>query len=322
MLLPIAQTYWLAIRLRCLLYRHRVLKSTWAGAPTVVIGNVIAGGAGKTPLVISLVNHSQSRGLKVGVVSRGYGRSSTNCLEVLLDTPVLESGDEAALIRRLTGARVFVAQNRVEAAQALLRIYPETQLIFCDDGLQHYALARDLEIAVFDNRGIGNGWLMPAGPLREPWPARRDQGIDLILHTGNRPAFEGFTSSRTLEEYALSRDGSRVPLSELSKRKLTAIAAIANPDVFFAMLRSRGLALERTIALPDHYSFFDYLPPVSSDDVIICTEKDAVKLFERPSMASVCILAVPLRFSPEPSFIVAFDSLVMPLISALPSANG
>ena len=131
------------------------------------------------------------------------------------------------------------------------------EIVLSDDGLQHYALQRDIEIAAFDDRGTGNGWLLPAGPLREPWPERKRQGLDLVLHTGQHPAFEGFKSSRQLSEDAWSPNGQKVVLDGLRGRPVTALAGIANPQAFFGMLRDRGLMLEATIALPDHHVYRD-----------------------------------------------------------------
>ena len=290
--------------------------------PVLVVGNVMAGGAGKTPLVMALVRHLQQRGLKVGVVSRGYGRAAQACIEVCANTPVMVSGDEPALIKRATDAPVFVAKNRLDAARALLVAYPDTQLLVCDDGLQHYALARDVEIAVFDDRGLGNGWLLPAGPLREPWPERLNSGVDLVLHTGQSPAFDGFKSSRQLANYAVDAGGNRFQLDALKGQTLIALAAIAHPEAFFAMLAARGLVLCQAISLPDHYDFSACQLGFVKDCTVLCTEKDAVKLFGLPAMASIRLLAVPLQFSPEPAFLDAVDALLKPLLSQLPSCHG
>lgn len=327
LLWPSSQLYRLLASWRRRLYQSGFFKSARAGVPVLVVGNVVAGGAGKTPLVMALVKHLQQCGLKVGVISRGYGRTGQACREVLADTPVSESGDEPALIKLATGAPVFVAKNRIDAARALLAAYPQTQLLVCDDGLQHYALARDIEVAVFDDRGVGNGWLLPAGPLREPWPKRLHDGIHLVLHTGQSPAFGGFTSSRQLADYAVDGGGHRVQLDSLKGQAVIALAAIAHPEAFFSMLVASGLVLGQTISLPDHYDFSDYQLDVGEDCTVLCTEKDAVKLFGVPAMASVRLLAVPLRFSPEPAFLDAVDTLLAPLLfnaplSQLPSSHG
>lgn len=322
LLWPLSVLYGLLIRGRRQLYRLGIFRTARVPVPVIVVGNVVAGGAGKTPLVMALVQHLQARGLHVGVVSRGYGRGGSSCLEVRINTPISEAGDEPALIKRTTLAPVFVAPHRVEAARALLRAYPATQVLVCDDGLQHYALARDIEVAVFDDRGIGNGWLLPAGPLREPWPQRLQQGIDAVLHTGQTPAFEGYRSSRRLASHAVAADGSRVALDSLRGQRLIAVAGIANPQAFFTMLHDGGLTLSQTISLPDHHDFSDYRFDADRTVTVLCTEKDAVKLFERPALASVRLLAVPLLFSPEPAFLTTIDRLLEARLSPLPSGHG
>ena len=308
------------------LYRAGVLKIERSTVPVIVVGNVVAGGAGKTPLVIALVQHFKRQGLQVGVVSRGYGRKGRqgkNCLEVLENTPISESGDEPALILRAQEAPVFIANRRIEAVRALLEKYPHTKVIISDDGLQHHALARDIEITVFDDRGIGNGWLLPAGPLRQPYTIGHT-GQGLVLHTGQSPAFNGYVSTRKLADYALNADGHQILLASLKNQTLTALAGIANPDAFFDMLRARGLQLQQTIALPDHFDFSGYAWPVSADALVLCTEKDAVKLFKLPLFKGCSLLAVPLEFSPEPAFLAAVDALLAPLLaktSELPSPH-
>ena len=327
LLWPVSLLFGLLVKVRRLMYMTGFFKSDRVDVPVLVVGNVVTGGAGKTPVVMALVRHFQGQGIAVGVVSRGYARTEKTCQEVLSSTSVLASGDEAALIKRATGAPVFVATKRIEAAQALLNAYPATQLLICDDGLQHYALARDIEVAVFDNLGVGNGWLLPAGPLREPWPQRLHSGISLVLHTGSQPAFDGYSASRRLADHAVAVDGRTVSLQSLQTQPLVALAAIAHPEVFFTMLSERGLSLAETIALPDHYDFVDFARPFKNGATVLCTEKDAVKLFSSPEMAAVNLLAVPLEFSPEPAFLKALDALLAPLLPAsrfsqLPSAHG
>ena len=321
-LLPAAWIYGVTLRIRLGLYRLGLFKSERFPVVVVVVGNVVAGGAGKTPLVIALVRHLQAQGHRAGVVSRGYGRSGNETLEVAGHTPVELSGDEPALIKRATGAPVFVAKKRADAVRALLVGYPDTQVVVCDDGLQHYALQRDIEIAAFDDRGTGNGWLLPAGPLREPWPGRTRCGIDLVLHTGQKPAFAGFSSSRHLADHAVSASGSQIALSALQTQPVIALAAIADPEAFFQMLRRRGIILRKTMALPDHSNFHDVDLASLSGQTVLCTEKDAVKLFLRPAADAVNMLAVPLEFAPEPAFLAAFDVRLASLFSQLPSSHG
>jgi len=309
LLWPISLLYGTLAALRRGLYRIGWLRSQRAAVPVIVVGNVVAGGSGKTPVVIALVRNLQARGLRVGVISRGYGRASRECQEVLQDSTAKDVGDEPALIQRSTGAAVFVASRRIEAARALLARHAQTQVIICDDGLQHLGLQRDLEICVFDDRGIGNGLLLPAGPLRETWP----RSVDLVLHTGTQPAFAGFTAPRTLAPYAVRADQSRITLEQLAQRgakPLLAVAAIAKPEDFFVMLRAQGLVLDQTIALPDHDDFGGWAASDHADCTVLCTEKDAVKLWHRQPDA----LAVPLIVTPEASFLAKLDTLLTPLL--------
>jgi tetraacyldisaccharide 4'-kinase len=289
------------VSLRRWLYRGGLLRPDSLPVPVIVVGNVVAGGAGKTPVVMALVEHLRAAGLCPGVISRGHGRRRHDVQEVTPQSLPADVGDEPALIHRRSGAPVFVACRRLAAAQALLRRHPDTDVIISDDGLQHLALARDIEICVFDDRGVGNGWLLPAGPLREPWP----RPVDLVLHTGRQPAFAGYRSQRALDAQALRRDGSRIPLTELARdgRALLAVAGTAQPQAFFEMLREQGLPLAQTVALTDHADFADWqrLPP--DDWIVLCTEKDALKLWQRQPDA----LAVPLLFAPEPAFFAALD---------------
>ena len=322
LLLPAAWVYGLAVASRAQLYRIGAFKSARFSVAVVVVGNVVAGGAGKTPLVIALARHLQAQGRHVGVVSRGYGRSGDSTLEVNIDTPVHLSGDEPAVIKRATNAPVFVATARADAVRALLAAYPDTSVVLCDDGLQHYGLARDIEIAVFDDRGVGNGWLLPAGPLREPWPERMHRGVDFVLHTGQTPAFAGFSSIRRLADYAVAANGDRTALDALRDGTLTALAAIAKPEAFFNMLRQRGITLQHTLALPDHHNFNNFDFASVAGQTVLCTEKDAVKLFSRPDAATIKFLAVPLQFSPESAFFAAFDARLAQVFSQLPSRHG
>ena len=326
LLWPVSLLFAWLVRLRHLLYRVGVFKARRVGVPVIVVGNVVAGGSGKTPVVMAVVRHLQARGLNPGVVSRGYGRSTTDRREVLLNSPPHEVGDEPALLKRTLSndtmqTPVFVARNRFDAASALLAQYPQTSVIVCDDGLQHVALHRDINICVFDDRGVGNGFMLPAGPLREPWP----RPVDLVLHSGAHPAFaSGYRARRALADHAIRSDGSQLPLDELAKssalahQPLLAVAAIAQPEAFFAMLRGRGLRLAKTISLPDHYTFDSWSRPSDEGYTLICTEKDAVKLW--PAYPDA--LAVPLVFTPEPGFLQALDRLLDALPAKLSSPHG
>lgn len=301
-LLPLSLLFAVLSAARRLLYRLGVLGSTRLSVPVVVVGNVVAGGAGKTPVILELLEHLRERGLRAGVVSRGYGRSTTGCQEVLETSSAADAGDEPLLIRQRSAVPVFVSARRAEAAQALLAAYPGTQVVLSDDGLQHMALARDIEICVFDERGTGNGWLLPAGPLREPWP----RAVDLVLRPAACAALPGHSLERRLSPAARRSDGSTTVLQDLRGQPVHAVAGIATPEVFFRMLREQGLQLATALALPDHDAFAQPLVLRQLPGPLLCTEKDAVKLWRmRPDA-----WAVPLELAIAPSFWREFDALL------------
>lgn len=324
LLWPISQLYKALVSARLWLYRSGLLSRVRLPLPVVVVGNVVAGGAGKTPVVIALVQHLQDLGIQVGVISRGYGRASKSCLEVTRLSKASEVGDEPLLIHQRTGAAVFVAGSRTQAAQSLLSHHPEIEIIISDDGLQHLSLHRDVEIGIFDDRGIGNGWLLPAGPLREPWP----RPLDMVINTGESPRLAGFQAHRALAKQAINIKGQSMELGEIANRAdakpLMAIAAIAQPAQFFGMLTQAGLHLAQTMALPDHDDFQHWSSSIAKDHQILCTEKDAVKLWVFEPEA----LAVPLLCTLPKAFYQAF-SLQMharcpssSVAAALSSAHG
>jgi tetraacyldisaccharide 4'-kinase len=171
---PLSLLFRLLAALRRALYRHRILRATRLPVPVLVVGNIFIGGTGKTPLTIWLVEQLRCAGFTPGVISRGYGASHDRPLAVEPGTSVRQAGDEPALIAARARCPLVVGRDRVAAGRALLDAYPAVDLIVSDDGLQHYALARNIEIVLCDERGNGNGWLLPAGPLREPASRRRD----------------------------------------------------------------------------------------------------------------------------------------------------
>jgi tetraacyldisaccharide 4'-kinase len=291
------------VHLALLTARGLVWRMGWCQAhrlpvPVIVVGNVVAGGAGKTPLTMALVQHLQQRGWRVGVISRGHGRQTRDTRAVMPDSLPADVGDEPLLIQQKTGAPVWVATARAEAGRALLQAHPEVNVLVCDDGLQHWALARDLEICVMDERGVGNGWLLPAGPLREPWP----RSVDLLLHTGPNDLQGGFQAQRQLAPMAHDARGRSLSLASLIGQPVDAVAGLARPEAFFAMLRATGLQLQHTTALPDHFDYAHGVPAVT-DRPLLCTEKDATKLWQHQPRA----LAVPLVLTPEAAFWQALD---------------
>ena len=222
---------------------------------------------------------------------------------MLPDSPPSAAGDEPLLIARQCKVPVFVASQRLEAAQALRQSHPDIDIIVCDDGLQHLALARNIEVCVFNNDGVGNGWLLPAGPLREPWP----RPVDLVVHAGTAPKggrAPCFAMQRSLAPTAVRADGSQVPLHQLQTQPLLALAGIARPRDFFALLQQSGLEPQRTLALPDHYDYDSWQRPSDKPYTLICTEKDAAKLWRLHPDA----LAVPLRLEIAPGFFEALDA--------------
>jgi len=324
LLWPLAQLLAAISMLRRTGYTVGWLKTKRLPVPVIVVGNVVAGGAGKTPTVIALVRHLQHQGWRPGVVSRGYGRLGHTLVQVGSASAPSEVGDEPLLIHQATGAPVCVARRRANAARALLAQHPDVDVILCDDGLQHLALGRDLSIVVFDERGIGNGWPLPAGLLREPWPPakgsryqpdlllvqRREGGPAIELPNSGIPCFDAL---RRLADEAYNLAGERYPLLALRDQTLTALAGIAHPSVFFSMLRARGLTMAQEVSLPDHADTAAYQHVLtSSSGPLICTEKDAVKLTALLAGQAAAlrqrIWVVPLELRPEPGFYTAVDA--------------
>jgi tetraacyldisaccharide 4'-kinase len=301
LLLPVAWAYGALVALRSWAYGSGLFRSERLPAMVIVVGNVVAGGAGKTPTTIALVKHLLSKGLRVGVISRGHGRQTRDTRHVALNSLPQDVGDEPLLIHQATGVPLWVGRVRADAAKALLQAHPEVRFIVCDDGLQHLALARDLEICVMDERGVGNGWLLPAGPLREPWPRK----VDVLLHTGLSGVPGGFQAHRQLASHAHTADGRVVLLQDLKHQAVDAVAGLARPQAFFDMLRLSGLTLARTTALPDHHDY-SHWPASTTDHPLLCTEKDAAKLWKHAPHA----LAVPLQLTPEDGFWQALDTLI------------
>jgi tetraacyldisaccharide 4'-kinase len=273
-LVPLALLYGLIAAVRRVLYVHGLRRASRLPCPVIVVGNLSVGGTGKTPLVCWLVAHLSELGLKPGVVTRGYGGSSTNVRRVTATDDPSVVGDEPVLLARRTGVPVAVGRDRPAAAQLL--VSAGCDVVVSDDGLQHYALARDCEIAVIDgDRRFGNGWLLPAGPLRET-PGRL-KGVDAVVVNGGRPLRAGAFSMRLEAKNAVSLfDETVQPLAALSGSSIHAVAGIGNPERFFNMLRSRGIEVSgRPLADHTHLTAADI--DFADDKSVLMTEKDAVK---------------------------------------------
>ncbi|HRQ64986.1 MAG TPA: tetraacyldisaccharide 4'-kinase [Xanthomonadaceae bacterium] len=255
------------------LYRHRVFRSGHPGVPVVVVGNLVAGGSGKTPLVIALVRILVQAGRRPGVVSRGYGRRARGLHVVGPASDADHAGDEPIEIYRATGVPVAVARDRLQAARALVE-HAGVDCIVADDGLQHYRLRRDIEIVSVDGeRGLGNRRCLPAGPLREA-PARL-QTVDLVLTRNGSDEHAWSLQAQGLRR--VDDDAPLEPVQDWQGRAVNAVAGLAHPERFFETLRALGLDLRQTRALPDHHRFsaadLDFDEPLP----VIMTGKDAAK---------------------------------------------
>jgi tetraacyldisaccharide 4'-kinase len=299
-LLPVAWLYGALGAMREWLYRAGIFKTVRLPVPVVVVGNLIAGGAGKTPTVMAVVKLFKSRGLTPGVISRGYGRDGDAVVDVTDSTDARTAGDEPLLMRLRLRSPVVVGRDRVAAAQELLRLHPSTDVIVSDDGLQHRRLARDAQVLVFDQRGAGNGWLLPAGPLREPMPAQVPPR-SVVVYNAPQPSTKlpGLLASTqlagavALADWWIGRPPSQAMFDELRHMPVVAAAGMAHPERFFEMLRQTGLTVDR-LPLPDHFDFTTLPWSASTTDVVI-TEKDAVKL-AASRIGSTRVWVVPLDF--------------------------
>jgi tetraacyldisaccharide 4'-kinase len=283
LLLPLSLVFAVCVGLRRALYGIGLLRSVKVGRPVIVVGNVTVGGTGKTPFAIWLVGLLQQRGQRVGVVLRGYGGTSKQWpREVVPHTDPAEVGDEAVLIAIRTGAIVVVAPDRVAAAQRAIELGAE--VIVADDGLQHYRLARDCEIAVVDERrAFGNGLLLPAGPLREP--VSRLRSVNLFVRTRRSAVAASLRLPADAPQIVVtSRLGLAVSLASGATRTLEsfrsgpvyAVAGIGNPEAFFTALEERGLQVIRH-PLPDHAAIRREDIDFADDAQVLMTQKDAVK---------------------------------------------
>ena len=298
MLLPLSWSFAAIVATRRALYRHGVLRRERIGVPVVIVGNLTVGGSGKTPLAIALAQALAATGRRPGFVSRGHGRRSELVREVRGGDDVGDVGDEPLLLAA-TGLPVFVGRDRVAAARALLAAHAHCDVVVSDDGLQHYRLARDVEIvAVDESRGFGNGRMLPSGPLREPVSRLREVDAVVRLQEGGEPTStaDGHETTMTHEPAALrslSAPGRPVDPSHWSRGRVHAVAGIGNPARFFALLARLGIdAIPHAFA--DHHAFDAADLAFPDAEAIVMTAKDAVKCarFDDPRLYALDIRAV------------------------------
>ncbi len=271
---PASVLFGAIVSFRRLFFRLRLFKSYSAGIPVIVVGNLTAGGSGKTPLVLWIVELLKEHRWKPGIVSRGYGGSATEPREASIASDPAEVGDEPILLARRSGCPVWVAPDRVAACRLLRDQHPECDVIVTDDGLQYYALRRDVEICVVDARGFGNGFLQPAGPLREP-PSRL-RSVDAVV-THGAAGVQGFAMKLEGENLVRMTDAHDVRAAKsFAGQKAHAVAGIGDPKRFFLQLARFGIK-------PVPHPFADHHPFRAADldfgdtAPVVMTEKDAVK---------------------------------------------
>ncbi|MDP1524237.1 MAG: tetraacyldisaccharide 4'-kinase [Rhodocyclaceae bacterium] len=297
-MLPVGWLFFALVRLRRLAYQRGWLRSKRLPVPVIVIGNLVVGGAGKTPLTLWLAQHMRSLGRKPGIVSRGYGRTDDTIQKVGAGRTASEVGDEPLLLAQRSGCPVFVGADRGAAAAALLGDHPECDVILCDDGLQHLQMARDVEILVMDRRGLMNGWPLPAGPLREP--VERVSRVDaLVLHNNDQvrvdgvPTFQMHLAGSCF--YRLNAPEECLLPAALQGLRLAAFAGIGEPQRFFDHLTALGLSFESHAFLDHHrYTRADFSFTV---DALLTTEKDALKC---EGLTDVPIWVLPVEAVVEP----------------------
>lgn len=326
LLWPLSCLMAVLVWVRRLAYQRGWLASTRLPVPVIVVGNRIVGGAGKTPTTIALLQHLQARGLRPGVLTRGYKARQDTLPHRILDErthaqlEATDTGDEPLLIWRRTHAPMAIARHRAQGGRALLDAHPEIDILVCDDGLQHLALQRDIEIIVFDERGQGNGWLLPAGPLREPITTPDTPGLrtpPLVLYnaaTASTP-LSGFTAQRTVAPLrSLSHWWAADRASIDSKppppgATVLALAGIAQPQRFFDALTALHYRVQG-IPLADHADFAQ-LPWDDADIDLIVTEKDAIKLDPirlQQMRPRTRVWVAGLDFCPEQAFWAQLDA--------------
>jgi len=295
LLWPVSIVFRLAVALRRILYLLRVLKSVHPGIPVIVVGNLTVGGSGKTPLVIWIAEFLKSKGWSPGIVSRGYGARITEPRAATVAADAAEVGDEPILLSRRSGCPVWVGADRVQVAARLRAAHEDVNVLVLDDGLQHYAMRRDIEIAVVDARGLGNGFLLPAGPLREP--RSRLRSVDAVVsHASPARGYAMRLEGDVLHRMTDARE--RQPLKAFAGQRVHAVAGIGDPNRFFLHLGKAGLKVVPH-PFPDHHPFTPRDLEFGDDAPVLLTEKDAVKL---RSVARPGWWVLPVSAQLDPAF--------------------
>ena len=275
-LFPISLVFRVLVALRRELYHNGIMTSHQLLLPVIVVGNISVGGTGKTPLTLALAQQLIERGWHPLIISRGYGRSLSRAQQVNLSSPPAQVGDEPLLMAQRDICPVWVGADRVATARAALQIHPQCDVVLCDDGLQHYRLQRDAEIAVIDGaRGFGNGLMLPAGPLREP--VSRLQTVDAVVVNGNNAAAGQYAMCLTgAVFYNLLNPGQTATPADFQKSNNHAVAGIGHPQRYFRHLETLGVPFTPH-AFSDHHPYRAAELSFTDCDAILVTEKDAVK---------------------------------------------
>ena len=290
---PASVLFRLAVTARRILYKLRLAPSSHPGIPVIVVGNLVAGGSGKTPLVIWIAEHLKRKGWSPAIVSRGYGARIETPRAATIADDAATVGDEPIVLARRSGCPVWVGPDRVAVIAALRAAHPEVDVLVLDDGLQHYRLRRDLEIAVVDARAFGNGFLLPAGPLREP--ASRLRSVDAVVSHG--AAVKGYAMRLVgAELHRMTDAADRRPASAFAGQKVHAVAGIGEPNRFFLHLARLGVKVAPH-PFPDHHRFAPQELDFGDDAAVMMTEKDAVKL-RHAARANWWVLPVTAELDP------------------------
>lgn len=272
---PFSLLFSLIISVRRFLYRHDYLHRYQASVPVIVVGNITVGGTGKTPMVIWLAKVLRARGLRPGIVSRGYG-GMTHSSPILVKSTheAHHVGDEVLLLQQRTNCPIVVCPNRVKSVQFLLQM-TDCDIVISDDGLQHYALKRDVEIVMVNgDRRFGNRYVLPSGPLREP--IKRLNEADFVVVSGGK-ADDGYQFNMSkVHIYPLHQPLTQVHFSHFVQQPIHAVAGIAHAERFFSLLEKKGLTILRH-PFPDHHAFKTEDLQFNDAYYILMTEKDAVK---------------------------------------------